>query len=104
MMSYLPKPPSNFFYKQLITSPYSNVAYYDPHYEPWKEWFAWYPVKKQYWVEGQIAKHTEYKWVWLKKINRRKVIDQVDGPGREAGYGKTYWEYATLMDMLANGH
>lgn len=95
-----------FFYKQMITSPYSNTAYYDPHFEKWKEWFAWYPVKKYKWVEkqGNVPKHTEYSWVWGKVVLRRKVVDWIDGPGRESAGQATYWEYTTLLDMLKHGH
>ena len=49
---------------------------------PWKQWFAWYPVK----VHGQR--------VWLKTVCRRKTNVYVDAEGW------TRYEYGTVFDLL----
>ena len=86
---------------------YAMVIYHDPTFENWHEWFAWYPVRVVSFKEidmTSVAVATYYlkyyNWVWLKKIARRKVIDNFDGPGREAELKKVYWEYTTLMELL----
>ena len=90
------------------TTPYSEIVYNDPTFHEWHEWFAWYPVKMIYWnhnEDGFGKGMRVYKWMWLKKIVRRKVIDQHGGPGREGSdFKSTHWEYTTLMDMLKYGH
>lgn len=93
-----------------ITTPYSERVYVSPAFYEWKEWFAWRPVKMVYWNTGDedgFGKGIRvYKWVWLKKIIRRKVYDRHDGPGREMviPMGVTHYEYATLMDLLKHGY
>ena len=97
-----------FFYHKPVLSPYSEVPYSDPTFGPWKEWFAWYPVKIIYWNhhEDGFGKGIRYyKWTWGTVILRRRVIDLHDGPGREsASFQSKHWEYTTLMDMLKRGH
>lgn len=50
--------------------------------QPWKQWFAWYPVN----VHG--------KRVWLKTIYRRLVWD------RDDGHIFMNYQYGTLFDLL----
>lgn len=83
------------------------VVYNDPVFDPWHEWFAWYPVRVVNFKEMEMTSFGVasyylkiYNWVWLKKIARRKVIDRLDGPGREAELKRIYWEYTTLMELL----
>jgi hypothetical protein len=54
------------------------------NYGPWKEWFAWYPVK----VDG--------KYEWFKTVYRRCINSYVDHED-----WKNY-EYGTLFDVLRN--
>lgn len=89
---------------------YATIIYRDPTFENWHEWFAWYPVKVVTFKEIEISSFgvatyylKVYNWVWCKKIARRKVIDLIDGPGREGAGTKTYYEYTTLMELL-RGH
>lgn len=89
---------------------YAMVVYNDPVFDPWHEWFAWYPVRVVNFKEMEMTSFGVasyylkiYNWVWLKKIARRKVIDRLDGPGREAELKRIYWEYTTLMELL-RGH
>lgn len=50
----------------------------------WKEWFAWHPVKV---AIGQSIYWRTYRYVWLRRVNRRKV----EALG---GFGVVYvWEY-----------
>ena len=49
---------------------------------PWKQWFAWYPVK----VHG--------KHVWLKTVYRRWINTYVDMDDW------TRYEYGTVFDIL----
>ncbi len=87
----------------VTTTPYSEQVYIDPKFGPWKEWFAWYPVKKILWDNEEYVRI--YKWIWLQKINRRKVVDWDDGPGREScAVRRKYYEYATLLDLLKYGY
>ena len=84
-----------------VHSPYSGTAYLNPTFSPWEEWFAWYPVKKHFYVEdAALFGIKAYRWIWLKKINRRLVTH---GPAF-VGVFKTNWEYATLMELLKHGH
>lgn len=88
------------------TTPFSEKVYLEPTFYPWKEWFAWYPVKKILWdLESEHVKR-QYNWVWLKKINRRMVIDDIGRPGTEGSWPHTkkYYEYATLLEILKYGH
>ena len=87
---------------------YAMRVYNNPTFESWHKWFAWYPVRvvkfhrvelTSFGVGEYFLKH--YKWVWLKEVARRKVIDSLDGPGREGAGKKTHYEYTTLMDLLS---
>ena len=49
---------------------------------PWKEWFAWRPVK------------VKDKRVWLKKVYRRSINTYVDHDDW------THYEYGTVFDVL----
>lgn len=89
---------------------YAMNFYHHPEFYSWKEWFAWYPVRVVSFKEIEMTSFGVatyyvkiYNWTWLKKVARRKVIDHLDGPGREAELKKTYWEYTTLMELL-RGH
>lgn len=103
-------PPPEFFYRTPITTPYSEVVYVSPAFYEWHEWFAWRPVKMIYWNTGDedgFGKGIRvYKWVWLKKIVRRMILDDISRPGTEGSWPhvKKYWEYTTLMDLLKYGH
>lgn len=85
------------------------LCYYnDPTFDSWEKWFAWYPVKVVYFYtidseHGEIYIKT-YQWQWLKNIIRRRVVDRLDGPGRENAGKKTYYEYTTTMVLLTYGH
>lgn len=86
---------------------YGERRYVNPKFEAWEEWFAWYPIKMNRWVEINDMLDTHIKvcnYVWLKKILRRKVIDCRAGPGREFAGNKIYYEYTTTMDILKYGH
>lgn len=91
---------------KVIKTPYSDIIYYDPTFSKWEEWFAWRPVKQVYYYhhsDGFGKGIPVYKWVWLKTILRRKVIDDIGGPGREgARFKRSSYEYTTLIDMLKN--
>ena len=60
--------------------------------EPWHQWFAWYPVKRNLWltVSGDESSSMNgvhvHRWIWLKKIYRRRVYK----PGSDGGWR---WEY-----------
>ncbi len=83
------------------SSPYTEKIYLSPIFKKWHEWFAWYPVKMIY-----VSNHDDgfaksihiHRWVWMKKIWRREVV--------ESPYStpKIHYEYTTLMDMLKHGH
>ncbi len=49
---------------------------------PWKEWYAWRPVK------------IKDKRVWLKKVYRRKINTYVDHDDW------SHYEYGTVFDVL----
>lgn len=86
------------------------LAYYsDPTFHEWKEWFSWYPVKVVYFYNvdshyGNVLIKS-YRWSWLKNVVRRRVIDRLDGPGREGVIPTSvkYYEYTTMLELLANG-
>lgn len=51
--------------------------------QPWEPWFAWKPVK----ASG--------KWVWFKKIYRRKQFDKI------ILFDKGHWTYtADIFEVL----
>jgi hypothetical protein len=90
---------------------YAMRIYNKPSFGQWHKWFAWYPVRivqfhrvelTTFGVGEYFLKH--YKWVWFKEVARRKVIDSLDGPGREGAGDKTYYEYTTTMELLKIGH
>lgn len=90
---------------------YAMRVYHRPSFESWHEWFAWYPVRVVAFKEVEMSsigvgtfylKH--YNWAWLKKVARRKVVDHLDGPGREAAGSSNYYEYTTTMELLKNGY
>lgn len=87
---------------------YAINTYINPSFGKWEEWYAWYPVRlvklKPHDTIEQVYYIKVFKWVWLQKIVRRKVIDMLDGPGRESAGSKVYYEYTTLMELLNNGH
>jgi len=90
---------------------YALRFYNSPKFYNWNEWFAWYPVRIVTFKEVElstfgVATHfiKIYNWIWLRKIARRKVVDYLDGPGREGAGKNTYYEHTTLMDLLKNGH
>ncbi len=88
---------------------YALHFYNNPKFHPWHEWFAWYPVRVVTFKDLELADFSSYhikvyNWVWLKKIARRKVVDYLDGPGRETLGSRIYYEYTTLMDLLKHGH
>jgi hypothetical protein len=90
---------------------YAMRVYNHPSFGEWHKWYAWYPVRivKFHRVElttfgvGEFFIKT-YQWVWLKEVARRKVIDELDGPGREGAGSKIYYEYTTTMELLASGY
>lgn len=49
---------------------------------PWKQWFAWYPVK------------VHAKWVWMEKVYRRPWPQIIVSPTN----GK--YQYGTVFDVL----
>jgi hypothetical protein len=90
---------------------YAMRIYINPSFGSWHEWFAWYPVRVVTFKEVEmtnlgIASYylKYYNWIWLKKIARRKVIDHLDGPGREGAGSVDYYEYTTMMELLKNGY
>ena len=91
-------------------SPYSDHVYANPTFYEWHEWFAWHPVKMIYMYRGDEDGFGQgmktYRWVWLQKIVRRKVIDDFSRPGTEGSWPtkRKNYEYTTLMDLLKNGH
>lgn len=89
---------------------YAMYVYNRPSFGEWHKWFAWYPVRivqfhrvelTSFGVGEYFLKH--YKWVWLKEVARRKVIDELDRPGNEGAGSKIYYEYTTMMELLS-GH
>lgn len=90
---------------------YAMRIYHRPSFGSWHEWFAWYPVRVVSFKEAKISyigmtgyylKY--YRWTWLKKIARRKVVDHFDGPGRESAGSSNYYEYTTTMELLKSGY
>lgn len=88
---------------------YAKHVYLCPSFGVWHEWFAWYPVKVVKFKEVEMTTFgvatyylKVYNWAWLKKVARRKVIDCLDGPGRETAGKKTYYEYTSLLEILKN--
>lgn len=57
------------------------------HCSKYEEWFAWYPV--------QLSKTN--KWVWLKKIYRKKIYYRDDMDFWFA------WKYTDLFGILKDG-
>jgi len=85
---------------QYVNSPYSGLSYYKPLFGAWEEWYAWYPVKKYVYVEDAASFSMKcYRWIWLQKINRRRVTH---GPVFVATIKS--WEYASTMELLKHGH
>lgn len=87
---------------------YAMRYYNSPTFGIWHEWFAWYPVKVVKFRQLQSLDDVyirTFSWVWLQKVARRKVIDHLNGPGRESIFPSTrkHYEYTTLMDLLS-GH
>lgn len=70
--------------------------------ETWHEWFAWYPIHKVIWRDmGELDPEFEgyklrvWKYVWLRKIHRRKVYFETDIHGLISTY-----EYVDTEDLL----
>lgn len=76
-----------------VVSPYSGVSYHRPNFGLWQKWFAWYPVRKYFYVEDAASFGIKpYRWIWLKMIYRRRV-DYVY-------VNSVIWEYADLFEIL----
>lgn len=88
---------------------YATHIYITPEFYSWQQWFAWYPVQVVVYKPlsndpDEVTYIRLRQWVWLKKIARRKVVDDFYRPGLE-GVGKaTYYEYTTTMELLKHGH
>ena len=87
---------------------YAMRYYNNPTFGIWHEWFAWYPIRIISFEGFPDVEHMYLKtqrWVWLQKVARRKVIDHLNGPGRESIFPSTrkHYEYTTLMELL-RGH
>lgn len=64
---------------------------------PWMEWFAWRPVQV---VDEQATEQSGYqfyRWVWLKKIWRQRVLISIP-----TGEHTLVWEYKdkNIFDIL----
>jgi hypothetical protein len=90
---------------------YAMHMYHNPSFGQWHKWYAWYPVRIVKFRNIEMSSLgvadfyvKTWSWVWLQEVARRKVIDSLDGPGRETAGTKTYYEYTTTMELLTVGH
>lgn len=59
-----------------------NQVYRKIETSPWRQWFAWYPVK------------VHSKRVWLKTVYRRSLLTYVDMDDWQR------YEYGTIFDII----
>lgn len=84
---------------------YGHRFYVSPVKQEWHAWYAWYPVRILEWknVEPGSMWIKLSRTVWLQKIMRRQVRDDIrigaDAPIRS----KNYTEYTSIEEYLRHG-